>query len=77
MFKVNTSQPFLVFLVLTLNKLMLAGLLHKNDELKLQKQPPEVFYEKSVSKNFAKFTAKHLCQSPFFNKAAVLSLQLY
>ena len=32
----------------------------------LQKQPPEVFYEKSVLKNLAKFTGKHLCQSLFF-----------
>ena len=33
-----------------------------------QKQPPEVFYKKSVLRYFAKFTAKHLCQSLFFNK---------
>ena len=30
--------------------------------LKLQKQPPEVFYKKTVRKNFAKFTGKQLCQ---------------
>ena len=29
----------------------------------MQKQPPEVFYKKSVFKNFAKFTGKHLHQS--------------
>ena len=28
----------------------------------LQKQPPEVFYEKDVLRNFTKFTGKHLCQ---------------
>ena len=38
----------------------------------LQKQPPELFYKKSVLKNFAKFTRKHLCQSLFFNKVAGL-----
>ena len=27
----------------------------------LQKQPPEVFCKKSVLRNFAKFTGKHLC----------------
>ena len=27
----------------------------------LQKQPPEVFYKNIVLKNFAIFTAKHLC----------------
>ena len=28
-----------------------------------------ILYEKGVVKNFAKFTAKQLCQSVFFNKA--------
>ena len=40
--------------------------------LSFQKQPPEVFYKKSVPKNFTKFTGKHLCQSLFFNKVAGL-----
>ena len=30
-----------------------------------QKQPPEVFCKKGVLRHFAKFTGKHLCQSPF------------
>ena len=34
----------------------------------LKKQPPEVFCEKCVLKNFAKFTGKQLCRSLFFNK---------
>ena len=38
---------------------------------------PEVFCEKDVLKNFAKFTGKHLCQSPFFNKVAGGRLQIY
>ena len=33
---------------------------------------PEVFCEKSVLRNFAKFTGKHLCQSLFFNNVAGL-----
>ena len=33
---------------------------------------PEVFCKKGVLGNFAKFTGKHLCQSPFFNKLAGL-----
>ena len=33
---------------------------------------PEVFYKKGVLRNFTKFTGKHLCQSLFFNKVAVL-----
>ena len=33
----------------------------------------EVFCKKSVLKDFAKFSEKHLCQNLFFNKAAVLS----
>ena len=32
----------------------------------------EVFCEKDVLRNFAKFIRKHLCQSLFFNKAAGL-----
>ena len=31
---------------------------------------PEVFFEKGVLRNFAKFTGKNLCQSLFFNKVA-------
>ena len=38
----------------------------------VQKQPPEVFFKKSVLKNFANFTGKHLCRSLFFNKVADL-----
>ena len=33
-----------------------------------------VLQKKSVLKNFANFTGKHLCQSLFFNKVAGLSL---
>ena len=33
---------------------------------------PEVFFKKDVRRNFAKFTGKHLCQSPFTNKVAGL-----
>ena len=39
---------------------------------KHKKQPPEVFCEKAVFRNFAKFTGKRLCQSLFFNKDAGL-----
>ena len=35
----------------------------------VQKQPPEVFCEKGVLRNYTKFTGRHLCQSLFFNKA--------
>ena len=31
---------------------------------------PEVFCKKGALRNFGKFTGKHLCQSPFFNKVA-------
>ena len=33
---------------------------------------PEVFCEKGVLRNFAKFTGKHQCQSLFFNKVVGL-----
>ena len=29
--------------------------------------------KKGVLKNFSKFTGKHMCQSPFFNRIACLS----
>ena len=47
--------------------------LSKTVILFFQKQPPDVYYEKGVLKNFAKFTAKHLCQSLSFNEVAGLS----
>ena len=34
-----------------------------------------MFCKKGVLINFAKFTGKHLCQNPFFNKAADLRAQ--
>ena len=37
---------------------------------------PEVFCQKSVLRNFTKFTGKYLCQSLFFNKVAGLSATL-
>ena len=37
-----------------------------------EKQPPEVFYDKSVLRNFTKLAGKHLWQSLFFNKVACL-----
>ena len=45
---------------------------HLLNSLLMQKQSPEVFRKKSVLRNFAKFTEKHLCQSLFFNKVAGL-----
>ena len=38
-----------------------------------EEQPPEVFCKKSVFRNFAKFTGKHLCLSLFFNKVESLT----
>ena len=42
----------------------------------IQKQPQEVFYEKNVLENFAKFTGKHLCQSLCFDKVGGLASNL-
>ena len=41
-----------------------------NDSKELQKKPMEVFYKKSVPKNFVKVTGTHLFLSLFFNKVA-------
>ena len=48
-----------------------------NFEIKLTEAATEVFCQKSVRNNFAKFKGKHLGQSLFFNKVEGLSLQLY
>ena len=40
----------------------------ESDQDEPQKQSPEVFYKKGFLRNFAKLTAKHLCQSLFFQK---------
>ena len=40
-----------------------------------KKQPPEVFCEKGVHRNFTKFIGEYLCQSLFFNKVAGLRPQ--
>ena len=42
----------------------------KKNSKKIQKQPPEVFHEKGVLRNFTKFAGKRLCHSFFFNKVA-------
>ena len=39
---------------------------------KYKSSRPEVFCRKGALRNFEKFTAKHLCQSLFFNKVAGL-----
>ena len=39
-------------------------------DVKYRSSVLEVFCEKGVLRNFAKFTGKHLCQSLFFNKVA-------
>ena len=40
-----------------------------------KKQPPEVFCEKGVHRNFTKFIGEYLCQGLFFNKVAGLRPQ--
>ena len=38
----------------------------------LRSSRPEMFCERGVIRIFTKFTGKHLCQSPLFNKVAGL-----
>ena len=45
--------------------------------LQFEKQPPEVFYKKSVLRNFTKFTGKHQSRSLFFNKVAGLRTHFF
>ena len=45
--------------------------------LKTRSSRPEVFCKKGVSKNFTKFTGKHLCQCLFFNPFHATGLFLY
>ena len=44
----------------------------KERRYNIQKQAPEVFYQKRCFRIFAKFTGKHLWQSLLFNKGAGL-----
>ena len=44
----------------------------QSDNLPHRKSRPDVFCKKGILENFAKFTGKHLCQSLFFNKVAML-----
>ena len=46
--------------------------LRKGQSAVLRSSRLEVFCLKTVLKNFAKFTGKHLCQSPFFHKVGGL-----
>ena len=46
-------------------------------KVELQKQPPEVFREKDVLKNFPKLTGKHLCWSLFFNNGTPTQVFFY
>ena len=43
-----------------------------SNTVKLRKSRPEVFFQKGVLRNFAKFIRKHLCQCLFFNKVVDL-----
>ena len=45
----------------------------KLGKINVQKQSPEVLYKKSVFKNFANFTGKHLCWSLFLIELQALS----
>ena len=45
--------------------------------VKCRSSRPEVFCKKGVLRNFTKFTGKHLCQSLFFNKVAVIKKRLW
>ena len=42
-----------------------------------QKQPLELFFKKTVLKNFAILTGKHLCRSFFSHKNAALTLAIF
>ena len=49
----------------------------KKQPPEVQKQSPEVFCKKSVLKNFANFTGKHLCWSIFIIKLQAFNLQVF
>ena len=59
-----------VFIFLTLNENIFKWFLTANI---CRSSRPKVFCKKSVLRNFAKFTRKHLCQSVLFNKGLGLA----
>ena len=62
-----------VFIFITLNENIFKWFLTTNI---CRSSRPEVFCKKSVLRNFAKFTRKHLCQSLLFNKGLRLATLL-
>ena len=47
------------------------------EHLRCRSSRPEVFCEKGILRNFAKFAEKYLCQSLFFNKVARVSFSSF
>ena len=54
----------------TLSRVFSSEFCEISKNIYFHKQPPDVLYKKGVSRNFIKFTGKHLCQILFFNKVA-------
>ena len=76
--KFSAFRKYLAGVIRKNRKLMANEYINKFDFVNIkQKQPPEVFCEKGVLRNFAKFTGKHLCQSLLLIKVQVSGLQFY
>ena len=63
---------FVIFVTVSLAWLRCGPLKINWDTKRNRSSRPEVFCQKSVLRNFTKFTGKHLYQSLFFNKVADL-----
>ena len=75
MFLKDANSLYLYVLVLTLMQTRIHNLFLKfsivlRENKYCKSSRPDVFCEKGVLRNYAKFTGKHVCQSLFFNKVA-------
>ena len=69
----NVSPVFCIFLLTKLkNSSKISSILTISHEI-IRSSHWMCSARKSVLRNFAKFTGKHLCQSPFFNKKETLA----
>ena len=72
----ENCPPAVILMLIVNQTLTLTGGNSPDTGTNNRSSQPEVFCEKGVLKNFAKFTEKHLCLSLFFNKVTGLWLLL-
>ena len=70
--KVDARKYFFGLVCLWTVTLLKRRLWHRPENTRLRNSHRRCSIKKGVLRNFTKFTGKHLCQSPFYNKVAGL-----